>query len=96
MYLGARLHNAFARGLPPLPMDAQLTAEWEPAVARDETAELERAALKIEKLKIPPAAVWAELGHTQAEIAAWSAELDARREAAQAAMQQEGEQDGRL
>jgi hypothetical protein len=93
MYLGARLHNAFARGLPALPLDVLLSAEWEPAVSRDETAELERAAIKIEKLKIPPAAVWAELGYSQLEIAQWAAEIEARRVEMQAALQAQPEEE---
>jgi hypothetical protein len=93
MFLGARLHNAFARGLPQLPMDAQLSAEWEPAVSRDETAELGRADIKINKLRIPPPAVWAELGYTQAEITLWSAELEARRVEAMEAQQQRQDQE---
>jgi len=88
VYLGARLHAAFARGVPALPVGPILETQWQPATARDESAELDRADVKMNKLHIPAEAVWAELGYSQIEIQQWSADLAARRAEAQAAAAQ--------
>lgn len=80
-----RLHNAFWTA-PALDTEAEITAMWEPLESRDEDAELARADIKINKLGIPEAEVWAELGYSEAKIAQWQAQAEQRR---QAAMQQQ-------
>jgi hypothetical protein len=81
MFVIARgLHNAFFSA-PALDEDVTISVEWEPIESRDEDAELARAVLKVDKLAIPLAQVWSELGYTEVQIAQWEA---ARSLAAQA------------
>jgi len=73
------LHNAFFSA-PMLDDEVTISVEWEPIETRDEDAELARAVLKAEKLKIPLSKIWAELGYSEVEIAQWQTELDLQKQ----------------
>jgi hypothetical protein len=66
------LHNAFFSA-PMLDEEVTIAVEWEPLEQRDEDSELARAVLKVDKLEIPLAQVWSELGYTEVQIAQWEA-----------------------
>jgi hypothetical protein len=68
LYMARRLANVY--GNAGLDEAALIETQWEPAAARDESAEVERLALKAEKLGVPRVQLWRELGYTDAQIAA--------------------------
>jgi hypothetical protein len=82
-----RLENTFGRG--GLDERVLLTTEWEPAQARDEDAELARAAKK-QALGVPQRVIWRELGYDEAEVALWEQERQAKEQADRAAQQSQG------
>jgi len=61
-----RMANTF--GAAGLDEEAQIESQWNPAAVRDETAELERIALKRVKLQVPLFQVWQEAGYSQEQI----------------------------
>jgi hypothetical protein len=65
---------------------AQLYTGWKSLIARDETAELERAKLRKE-LGMPIRIIGKELGMTEEEIMTWEQDANARAEQAQAQFQ---------
>jgi hypothetical protein len=67
LYMARRLANVY--GNAGLDEAALIETQWEPAAARDESAELERLALKGKKLGIPKVQLWHEAGYTDAQIA---------------------------
>jgi hypothetical protein len=81
-----RLHNAFWSA-PLLDTEAEITAQWEPLSARDESEELDQA-LKKQSLGVPAEQLWSELGYTEAQIVQWQAQAEQRRQDAMQAMQQ--------
>jgi hypothetical protein len=89
--IARRMHNAFW-ATPLLDEDAEITTTWEPLEARDEDAELTRADIKVNKLQIPAAEVWGELGYSEAKIAQWKAEAEQRKQEAMQQMQAEQEE----
>lgn len=68
LYMARRLANVY--GNAGLDEAALIETQWEPAAARDETAEVQRLAVKAEKLGVPRIQLWRELGYTDAQIAA--------------------------
>jgi hypothetical protein len=64
--MARRMANTF--GAAGLDEEAQIESQWNPAAVRDETAELERIALKREKLQVPLFQVWSEAGYSQEQI----------------------------
>jgi hypothetical protein len=61
-----RMANTF--GAAGLDEEAQIESQWNPAAVRDESAELERIALKREKLQVPLFQAWAEAGYSPEQI----------------------------
>jgi len=61
-----RMANTF--GAAGLDEEAQIESQWNPAAVRDESAELERIALKREKLQVPLFQVWQEAGYSPEQI----------------------------
>jgi hypothetical protein len=61
-----RMANTF--GAAGLDEEAQIESQWNPAAVRDETAELERIALKRGKLQVPLFQVWQEAGYSPEQI----------------------------
>jgi hypothetical protein len=84
MSIARRLENTFGRG--GLDEGAQLYTGWKSLIARDETAELERAKLRKE-LGMPIRIIGKELGMTEEEIMTWEQDANARAEQAQAQFQ---------
>jgi hypothetical protein len=64
--MARRLANTF--GGAGLDEEPAIETQWNPAAVRDETAELERIALKREKLQVPLFQIWAEAGYSQEQI----------------------------
>jgi len=64
--IARRLANTF--GNAGLDEEPAIESQWNPAAVRDETAELERIAIKREKLQVPLFQVWAEAGYSPEEI----------------------------
>ncbi len=90
MRMARRLYNTFGPG--GLDESVAIFTQWESAEVRDEDAEITRADIKINKLKIPPDQVWSELGYDAAKIAEWKAALEAKQaEVAQAVQQGQGQ-----
>lgn len=85
MSIARRLANTFGRG--GLDEQALIYTKWEPAEARDETAELAQATQKMQ-LQVPVEQIWTELGYSQEKIASWKADADARRQEMLALQQQ--------
>ena len=88
--IAMRLENTYGRG--GLDEQVMLTALWEPLESRDETAELERAALRKE-LGMPIQLIGRELGLTQEDIAAWQEDAEQRATVAVAAFGQQGDEE---
>jgi hypothetical protein len=72
LYMARKLANLY--GGAGLNEDSLIETQWEPAEARDETAEIERLAVKAEKLGIPKRQIWKEAGYNDAQIEAMLAE----------------------
>ena len=70
--IARKLHNAFFSA-PRLDEEVEISVEWESIEVRDETEELNRAVIKVEKLGVPMEQVQAELGYTEVQIAQWKA-----------------------
>lgn len=71
-YIARKLANLY--GGAGLNEDALIETQWEPAEARDETAEIERLAVKADKLGIPKRQIWKEAGYNDVQIEAMLAE----------------------
>jgi hypothetical protein len=80
-----RLHNAFWTA-PSLDPEVEITPQWEPLSARDESEELDQA-LKKQSLGVPLRQIWSELGYSEAQIAKWEAEAEQRRQESMQQMQ---------
>jgi hypothetical protein len=72
LYMACRLANLY--GGAGLNEESLIETQWEPAEARDETAEIERLAIKADKLGIPKRQIWKEAGYTDEQIEAMLAE----------------------
>lgn len=71
-YIARKLANLF--GGAGLNEESLIETQWEPAEARDETAEIERLAIKADKLGIPKRQIWKEAGYTDDQIVSMLAE----------------------
>jgi hypothetical protein len=72
LYIARKLANLY--GGAGLSEDSIIETQWEPAEARDETAEIERLAIKAEKLGIPKRQIWKEAGYNDVQIETMLAE----------------------
>lgn len=59
---------AFVLRVAGLARDARLVAEWHDAQTRSDNDEIGRAATKVERIGVPAATVWAELGYTEEQV----------------------------